>query len=185
VVAAQFTLQERRCTLLPTTQRRLSIEFALTLSITLALSGCQTSSQKGAVTALAAPTPKSPPRLEIDGKKISSEKTRQLIWESPISTLRPKSSVQCDGRDLQPHLLHGGEHIFVHSHRAFWSPRASGQAFFDTFLFGCKSLPPSPLDRVVNEGVRLEIGDAVLIEEYPDRVATPAGQDFALIKCVD
>ncbi|RYG58240.1 hypothetical protein EON80_27360 [bacterium] len=153
--------------------------------IILGLGACRMALHKDAVSAIEVPTPKNPPRLVVDGKTLSPEKTRQLIWETPIMILRPKKSVMVDGRELQPHLLRNGESIYVHSHRAFWSPRASGQAFFDTFLFGCRSLPPSPLDRVVNEGVRLEIGDAVLIEEYPDRVATPVAQDFALIRCTD
>lgn len=151
----------------------------------LPLAACRTTPPKALVPSLQTSVAKGPPRLELDGKRVSDEVTRGLIFESPIAILHSKASVAIDGRELQAHVLRSGDHVYIHSHRSLWSPRASGQAFFDTFLFGCKSLPPSPLDRVVNEGVRLEAGDSVLIEEYPDRVATPTGQDFAWIKCVN
>jgi hypothetical protein len=166
---------------------RLLLNCALTGFILLSQSGCQLFARKAkstsAPSSLTASPPKAPPRLEIDGKKLSEEKMRALLFETPIAKLRTKKPVLVEGREIPPHVLHAGEHIYVHSHRDFWSPRASGQAFFDTFLFGCQDLPPSPLDRVVNEGVRLEFGESVLIEEYPDRIATAEGQDFALIRC--
>ena len=124
------------------------------------------------------------PELEVDGSHVETEKTRAMIWGNPVETFRSKS-VKFDGRALEPHRLKKGEHVYVHSNRYFWSPRQSGQAFFDTFLFGCESLPPSPLDRVVTEGLRMKSGETALIEEYPDRAATVGTQPIAYIVCAD
>ena len=126
----------------------------------------------------AAPVSSREPAVARDAVEVDP----RLVTAVPIPIFHAVS-LSYEGRVLKPYVLKHGEFVFVHSARTLWSPRVSGQAFFDTFLFGCEDLPPSPLDRVTNEGHLMQIGEGALIEEYPDHVATFDDQPVAWIRC--